>query len=102
MLVIQRWKAILIVCVAVLGILYALPNFIGHDARSWAQTHLPGWMPTKTVNLGLDLRGGAHLLYEVDVDGVFKERGDLLVQDLRNELREAKIGYSRIGSTSQG
>ncbi len=102
MLSIPRWKAILILSVAVLGILYSMPNMAGPGARGWLGANLPSWMPNKTVNLGLDLRGGAHLLYEVDVDGVFKERGDLLVQDLRTELREGKIGYSRIGSVAKG
>lgn len=102
MLNIPRWKAVLILAVALFGILYSLPNVAGADVRNWMQANMPSWGPGKTVNLGLDLRGGAHLLYEVDVDGVFKERGDLLVQDLRTELREAKIGYSRIGSLAQG
>jgi preprotein translocase subunit SecD len=59
-------------------------------------------MPTKTVNLGLDLRGGAHLLYEVDVDSVFKERADLLLQDMRTEMRKSKISYMRIGAITKG
>ena len=102
MLNISRWKAVLIVFVTLMGILYSLPNLAGADARHWMQTNLPSWMPGKTVNLGLDLRGGAHLLYEVDVDGVFREQGDMLVQDLRGDLRDAKIGYAGIGSTQQG
>ncbi len=102
MLTIPRWKAILIVLVAVLGVLYSMPNVAGPGARAWMATNLPGWMPGKTVNLGLDLRGGAYLLYEVDIDGVFKERGDLLVQDLRTELRKEKIRYTRIGTAANG
>ncbi|MGB4106321.1 MAG: protein translocase subunit SecD [Alphaproteobacteria bacterium] len=102
MLTIPRWKAVLILAVALMGVLYSLPNLAGPEARAWLHAHVPSWMPGKTVNLGLDLRGGAHLLYEVDVDGVFRERGELMVQDLRTELREAKIGYSSIGSAPQG
>ena len=102
MLTIPRWKAVLILAVALMGILYSLPNMAGPELRTWLHANVPSWMPGKTVNLGLDLRGGAHLLYEVDVDGVFRERGDLMVQDLRTELREAKIGYSSIGSAAKG
>lgn len=102
MLIIPRWKIVLILGVALMGILYSLPNVAGPEMRAWLHENVPSWMPGKTVNLGLDLRGGAHLLYEVDVDGVFRERGDLMVQDLRTELREAKIGYSSIGSAAKG
>lgn len=102
MIQIQRWKAVLILIVALLGILYSMPNLAGPDARAWLQTHVPSWLPTKTVNLGLDLRGGAHLLYEVEVDVAVKERAAALEQDLRTELREQKIGYTRLGATTKG
>ena len=99
---IAPWKIVLVLLVCVLGFAYSAPNVAGDGARGWLQENLPSWMPGKTVNLGLDLRGGAHLLYEVDVDVVFKERADMMVQDLRKQLREAKIGYTRIGAISKG
>ncbi|MCB1532584.1 MAG: protein translocase subunit SecD [Alphaproteobacteria bacterium] len=102
MLNIAPWKFFLIIAVSALGFLYSLPNVVGPVAYGWMNDHLPGWAPTKTVNLGLDLRGGAHLLYAVDVDVVFKERADSLLNDLRGELRKEKIGYTRIGTIPQG
>lgn len=99
---IAPWKIFLILATCAFGILYTLPNVAGEGTRGWLQAHLPGWMPTKTVNLGLDLRGGAHLLYEVDVGSVFKERADLLLQDMRTELRREKIAYNRISAMPRG
>ena len=102
MINISSWKTFLILAAVVLSILYCLPNVIGADGRAWTASHLPSFFPTKSVNLGLDLRGGAHLLYEVDVDGVLKERSDLMTQDLRTQLREAKVAYLGIGGLPQG
>lgn len=102
MIHIAPWKKILVLIVCALGFLYAAPNVISPNARDWVGQNLPGWAPSKTVNLGLDLRGGAHLLYDVKVDVVFKERADSMVQDLRTSLRKEKIGYSRIGSITNG
>lgn len=99
---IARWKIIAILLVCVLGVLYSAPNMLSQGVVSKLEESLPSWMPTKTVNLGLDLRGGAHLLYEVDVDVVFEERADLIVQDLRSEFRQADIGYSRLGRMDKG
>lgn len=99
---IPLWKVLLILAVCLFGILYASPNMAGERARAWVKDNLPGWMPQKTVNLGLDLRGGAHLLYDVDVDVVFRERAESLLQDLRTALRKEKIGYSRIGTLPMG
>ncbi|NDW33427.1 protein translocase subunit SecD [Salipiger sp. PrR007] len=57
----------------------------------------PSWLSSDLVNLGLDLRGGAHLLAEVDVDGVARERMDGLWPELRDALRElrAQVGTLR-------
>jgi preprotein translocase subunit SecD len=82
----------------VLGVFNSLPNMLSAEVRGG----LPSFMPSKTVNLGLDLRGGAHLLYDVDVKKVFKERADSMLQDARKSLREAKIGYKRIGVIEGG
>ncbi|MBL4805258.1 MAG: protein translocase subunit SecD [Alphaproteobacteria bacterium] len=99
---IAPWKAVLTILVCVLGFAYALPNVMPLETRMWMQENLPSWAPNKTVNLGLDLRGGAHLLYEVDVDVVVRERADNMLQDMRKSLREDRIGYSRIGVIPQG
>ena len=99
---ISPWKRFLILAVCVFGVLYALPNLMSEQTRASLQGKLPAWVPHKTINLGLDLRGGAHLLYEVKVDVVFKERADSLLQDLRTDLRKEKIAYSRIGAIPQG
>ncbi|MFP4313794.1 MAG: protein translocase subunit SecD [Alphaproteobacteria bacterium] len=102
MLHIPRWKLLTVIVVTLLAFAYSSPNILGGDARQWMQTTLPSWMPGKTINLGLDLRGGAHLLYEVDLDVVFEERADMMVQDARTNLREQRVKYSRIGSLENG
>ncbi|MBT6800378.1 MAG: protein translocase subunit SecD, partial [Rhodospirillales bacterium] len=75
------------------GSLLATPNlFTKQDL-----VHFPSWMPKDKLNLGLDLRGGSHLLLEVDLKSIFRERMSNLVQSIRTELRKDRIGYSRIG-----
>ncbi len=55
------------------------------DASSW-----PGFMPSSLVNLGLDLRGGAHLLAEVQVEDVYDDRMDGYWLAIREALRGAR------------
>jgi preprotein translocase subunit SecD len=50
------------------------------------------------MNLGLDLRGGSHLLLEVDVKSIFRERLTNLIQSMRTELRRERIPYRNIGA----
>lgn len=97
-----RWKTILIVTVCLLGLLFSLPNVIGANARNFIDTKLPSFFPTKTVNLGLDLQGGSHLLLEVDLSSVMSERAESMVSALRPEMRSEKIGYKRLQDTENG
>ena len=94
MLYIERWKANFIIVICVLGILYALPNVMGKQTIAWMQANLPSFLPTKTVNLGLDLRGGSHLLLQVDLDAFLEEKMDSLIDQVRGDLRKAKVGYT--------
>ncbi|WP_324220611.1 protein translocase subunit SecD [Ferrovibrio sp.] len=57
-------------------------------------------MQLPQVNLGLDLRGGSHLLLEVDTSAVLRERLDALVEGAREELRKERIGYTNLGIAS--
>ena len=97
MIYIERWKIILIIAVCALGVLYSAPNFLGKPAANWLQLHTPAFFPNQTVNLGLDLRGGSHLLLEVATDSVIDEHMQSLVDQTRGELRKNKIGYTDLG-----
>ncbi|MGV8986767.1 MAG: protein translocase subunit SecD [Cypionkella sp.] len=50
----------------------------------------PAWLPSSLVNLGLDLRGGAHLLAEVKLSDVYKQRMDSLWPDARDALKDIR------------
>ena len=94
MLHIPAWKRIAIAAVCLAGVAYAFPNAFyskverHNDAvaeietlgatpeREAAVAGWPEWLPSSLVNLGLDLRGGAHLLAEVHVEDVYADRMD--------------------------
>ncbi len=108
MLNIPLWKRILIWGVCALGLVLAMPNLFysrveGHNdavrkiEQSGATEALraqraawPGWLPSGLVNLGLDLRGGAHLLAEVQVEDVYERRMNALWPELRDTLRDLR------------
>ena len=95
MLHFERWKIIAIVLVCVTGIIFAMPNlFSKQTVDGW-----PSWMPHDRLSLGLDLRGGAHLLLEMDTVELEKDWLITLRDDVRKQLRDAKIGFTGIGVT---
>lgn len=93
MLTLSRWKLVLVALAVVFGLLFALPNVLPKDMRD----NLPGFMPSKTLNLGLDLQGGSYLLLEVDTNALRTERLTNMVEDIRTQLGEKQIAFSGLG-----
>jgi preprotein translocase subunit YajC len=60
------------------------------DANAAALAGWPEFLPSTLVNLGLDLRGGAHLLAEVAVEDVYEARMDSLWPEVRDALRDLR------------
>jgi protein-export membrane protein SecD len=93
MLHFERWKIIAIVLTCLAGVLFTMPNFFSKETvDSW-----PRWLPHQQLPLGLDLRGGAHLLLAMDTKGLEKDWLTNLRDDSRKQLREAKIGFTGLG-----
>jgi protein-export membrane protein SecD len=93
MLHFERWKIIAIVLVCLTGIIFAMPNlFSKQTVEGW-----PSWMPHQRLSLGLDLRGGAHLLLAMDTKALDKDWLITLRGDARQQLREAKVAFTGLG-----
>ena len=108
------WKRLLILGVCVLGIMLALPNLFyarveahndavakiarGEDspALQAAKAGWPSWLPSSIVNLGLDLRGGAHLLAEVHLTDVYADRMNGLWPDVRDALAKDREAVGNV------
>jgi preprotein translocase subunit SecD len=88
-----RWKIVVVVLAALFGIFFTLPNLLPANVRD----SLPGFLPKKTLNLGLDLQGGSHLLLEVDINALRTEKLNNLVEDVRTHMREEKIDITGLG-----
>ncbi|MGO8915351.1 MAG: protein translocase subunit SecD [Stellaceae bacterium] len=94
MLYFPKWLVTLILAACFAGVVLTLPNlFSPQTVERW-----PGFLPKKQVSLGLDLRGGSYLLYEVDMRSVLTERLNNIVDGLRNEFRTAHIGYTGLAA----
>jgi preprotein translocase subunit SecD len=122
MLYIDLWKRIVIIGLCALGLLLALPNAFYTRVESFNDatvalekgvstpenqansTLWPSFLPSDIVNLGLDLRGGAHLLAEVKVADVYAQRMKSLWPEVRDILRKerATVGTIRLQDAPAG
>src|SRR5688572_12839852 len=94
MLYFSPLKVAVIILVCLAGFIATIPNFFpAETVASW-----PSFLPKRQMVLGLDLRGGAHLLLEVDRDSLVRDRVRTLEADIRQTLREQRIGYRGLDS----
>jgi len=94
MLHFSRWTIAVITAISFAGILFSVPNFF-----SPAQLQgLPSWMQMR-MPLGLDLQGGSHLLLQMNVEELRREWLESLSGDVRNTLRNERIGYTGLSTT---
>ena len=113
MLQVSVFRHVLIWGICAAGIILAVPNAFytrvetANDARAALEagagpageletraSRWPSFLPSSLVNLGLDLRGGAHLLAEVQVADVYAARLDGMWPEVRDALRERR-GHGR-------
>ena len=114
MLKFPLWKILLILMPCLWGIYSFSPHFFYSQVEKYndlkksgiVETQQPllepqlwyDWAPSDLVNLGLDLRGGAHVLVEVNLEDVYSERIQNFWPEIRKNLRAIR---NEVGSFSQ-
>jgi len=87
------WRSILAGCAILIGLIYLTLSLPVYNA-------LPDWMkkilPDKKIHLGLDLRGGIHLVLDVDVNKAVETHLDRMIDDLKHEMRKSRIRYLKM------
>jgi preprotein translocase subunit SecD len=86
-----RWKFIFVLIVLLVCIygIFGLPVF----PTSWAQVKDN---ISDRIHLGLDLKGGSHLVLQVQVEEAIGQRCDQTIDDLTKQLHDKNIGFSEI------
>ncbi len=90
MLQTSPFRTAIIVIVAIMGILFTLPNMLSNSTLE----KFPSWMPSNKIVLGLDLQGGSHLLLQVNRDDIVSER----IKNLRRDARSILANDNGIGN----
>ncbi len=92
MLHFSRWKAVTIILVCLAGLLGSVPNFFEKSrVLTWP------FPLNKSVNLGLDLQGGAHFLLGMDTSVLRRDWLQNIADEARIKMRGAKLGFAGIG-----
>ncbi len=84
------WKSLLFGAVTLLAVLYLAPS-------AFPDKPLPGFLGnvfSRKLQLGLDLQGGLHLVYEVNVDKAVTSKVDRLASDLEERIAEKTADFT--------
>ncbi len=86
-----RWKFIFVLVVLVVCIygVFGLPDFPTSVAQLKDNV-------SKRINLGLDLKGGSHLVLQVQVEQAIGQRCDEAIDDLTKQLHDKNISFTEI------
>jgi preprotein translocase subunit SecD len=80
-----RWKTITLGLLVVLSVLYLLPS---------TGAAMPTWFSglfSKKVQLGLDLQGGLHIVYGVDLDKAVDDKAGEIKRDMESKLGDQGV-----------
>lgn len=80
------WKKLLVLAICVWSVLYTAVNFIPAEKGFISQR----------INLGLDLKGGAYLMLELDTASYFKEQLSNMLEEVRIAARKDRLGYQNL------
>ena len=88
----SRWGALATLFISLASVVLALPNIIPISTYD----SLPAWAQLPRMPLGLDLRGGTHLLYQIDTIQLRKDWLQSIQTEARHGLSEEKIAHSGV------
>lgn len=95
MLDFPRWKIITVSIILIYGVLAALPSLMPESAKqNW-----PSFLPHETINLGLDLSGGSHILLEAAREDVAKQQLENMEEFVRGAVSDAKIEIGEVSNS---
>jgi len=83
-----RWKWAFIVTIVVLCVfgIIGLPKSKEELAENWK----------KNIRLGLDLKGGSHIVLQMQIQDAFKSEADGVIERLKEALRKESLDYASI------
>jgi preprotein translocase subunit SecD len=81
-----KWRSFLLVAIIAASVCVLIPTFVG-------KASLPSWFTKvfrKKVNLGLDLQGGLHIVYSIDLDKTIDDKASDIRRDLESKFNDEK------------
>jgi preprotein translocase subunit SecD len=92
-----QWRVGLIVFFLALSIIFLIPSLVDSLPKWWTKV-----LPNEKIHLGLDLRGGMHLLLEVETQKAVDSAMDKYASDIKETLAKKDVPFKQVERTADG
>ncbi len=92
-----QWRAGLTAAFLALSIVFLIPTLVDPLPKWWTK-----FLPTEKINLGLDLRGGMHLLLEVETQKAVESALDKYASEMKDTLAKKEVPFLKVERTPDG
>src|SRR5437879_5616855 len=82
-----KWRTVILVAITLFCVATLAPSFVSKNS-------LPSWFSSlfsKRISLGLDLQGGKHIVYNIDLDKAVDDKASEIKRDLESRIADEKI-----------
>ncbi len=84
-----RWKTLIILVAILLALFFVIPSLTDSLPQWWSEN-------AEKIHLGLDLKGGMHLVLEVEATKAVESTVERIASDLREKVRKEKVYCRKI------
>src|SRR5574338_128634 len=100
-----KWRTLLLIVITIASVCILLPSFLPRGTLPSGLTKTPvvKWLFNSRMSWGLDLQGGVHLVYSIDLDKAVDDRASELKRDIESRFADENIkGIVRTPATPLG
>ncbi len=103
-----KWPVVLLSGLLLISAYLLVPTIFGfaekREIAANEMTDLPwyySYFPDKGINLGLDLRGGIYMEFEVDDSNAVQNKVDLVISDLKRFFERNKVKFDSVAQDTK-
>jgi len=100
-----KWRTVALVAILLYCVALLYPTFASRSTMTSVREAVPGWVYksifNKKIQLGLDLQGGLHIVYSIDLDKAIDDRASEIKRDIESRLADEKAEKTAVKTPAE-